>query len=72
MHFGELESLGHTFAWKLGLHPSILAHFSSITSNFQIEVPGVLLLVYNCYNMLSIWLIHLVKKLTLNVNKQLN
>jgi hypothetical protein len=50
MHFGKMESLGHTFAWKLGLYPSILAQLSSITSNFQnwwyrtIELPGVLVL----------------------------
>jgi hypothetical protein len=27
------------FAWKLGLHPSTLAHLSSITSNFKKWVP---------------------------------
>ncbi len=44
MYCGEMESLGHSFAWKLGLHPSTLAHLSSITSNCKKDVPmlGVL------------------------------
>jgi hypothetical protein len=33
MYCGEMDNKFISFAWKLGLHPSILAHWSSITSN---------------------------------------
>ena len=43
-------------AWKLGLHPTILAGLSSITSNLKkwvskltIEPPGRLIFAYPCY-----------------------
>jgi hypothetical protein len=40
----EIESKYISLAWKLGLHPSTLAHLSSITSNCKKDVPmlGVL------------------------------
>ena len=39
MYRGEMESLGHSLAWKLGLHPSTLAHLSSIANNFKKYAP---------------------------------
>jgi hypothetical protein len=33
MDCGEIESLGHSLAGKLGLDPSNLAHLSSITQH---------------------------------------
>jgi hypothetical protein len=35
MYWGEMECMGQSFAWKLGLHPLILACLSSITINFE-------------------------------------
>jgi hypothetical protein len=61
MYCGEMECKNLSLAWNLGLHPSTLAHLSSSSSNFPkvgtyrtIEPPGGLLLVFDCYNMLSV------------------
>jgi hypothetical protein len=35
MYWEEMEHVGQSFAWKLGLHPSTLAHLSSFASNFE-------------------------------------
>jgi hypothetical protein len=36
MYLGEMACMGHSFACKLGLHPSNLARLSvGITSNFE-------------------------------------
>jgi hypothetical protein len=41
MYWGETDSKYISLAWKLGLHPSTLAHLSSITSNSLKQVPIV-------------------------------
>jgi hypothetical protein len=35
MYWREMEWVGQSFAYKLGLHPSTLAHLSRINSNFK-------------------------------------
>jgi hypothetical protein len=35
MYWGEMECVGQSFAYKVGLHPSALARLSSITSNLK-------------------------------------
>ena len=44
-----------SLALKLGFHPSTLARLSTISSNFQKQTHGGLLLVFDCYKMLSIF-----------------
>jgi hypothetical protein len=63
MYCGEVES--KSLAWNQGLHPSTLACLSRSSSNFPkvgtygtIEPPGgLLLLAFDCYNMLSICIV---------------
>jgi hypothetical protein len=35
IYFGEMECMGQSFAYKLGLHPLTLAHLNVIASNFE-------------------------------------
>jgi hypothetical protein len=39
MYFGETDSNYISLAYKLGLHPSTLAHVGSITSNSSKQAP---------------------------------
>jgi hypothetical protein len=39
MYCGEIERLLISLAWKLGLHPSTLAHLSNITISLPKWVP---------------------------------
>ena len=61
MYWGVIDRLQYSLACKLGLHPLIIAHFRTITTNFEkvassmtIELPGGLLALVQCNNMLSI------------------
>ena len=40
MYWEEIDNKYSSLAWKLGLHPTILAHLSSVTSNFEKWVPN--------------------------------
>jgi hypothetical protein len=40
MYSGEVDNKYISLSWKLGLHPTILALLSSITSNFEKWVPN--------------------------------
>jgi hypothetical protein len=40
MYHGEIDSKYISLAWKFGLHPSTIAHFSSISEVLEKYVPN--------------------------------